>query len=306
MKRLAAVSIRDEEFDWVGTPQHPGAGDLSRFLIHLTRTEADLASIVTQGVIEARGAYGVAKSNRLRSACQRAVCFTEMPLAELKRMVPRGRQYGIVFSKEELRAREGAQPVWYLSDPSPQYAAIQSLMNASDSSDDPIWRLTPFVEGVRDLGGGRPNDWRWEREWRMVGNFRFDINQVAAVLVPAPTGDFEPIRDITFGGLYVTPDGDYFWTDSFVDATDGAMELLLDRFHSNWTTPDDALLPLDREAEWGYAELVEIYDSEDAVYQEFEEFPFEVQEALARALTNEGGLWCRVSDVHNLRDDSDL
>lgn len=282
---------------WVGTPQHPNAADLSRFLIHMTRSEADLASILTQGVLEARAVYGIASHIKSRADGQRTICFTEMPLAELTRMASRGRVFGIVFSKEKLRDTYGAQPVWYISEPSPEHSAMRELMKVGKAVDSAVWKITPFIEGVRSTNRRGGSDWRWEREWRVLGDLRFELDDIAAVLIPTPEGEFEPITDISLGVPFITPDGEFFWSGAFVEATDAAMELLVERFYENWTTPDGALLPLDRESRWGYAEVAPIYELDDAIYSEFEDFPAEVRSAISLALQDGSMLWCRVADA---------
>ena len=150
-----------------GTEQHPDATDLSRYLIHLTRSEDDLAEILDSKTIEARSCHGIAAYRGFSG--QRSVCLTEIPIPELKRMADRGRTYGLVLHKDRLRTHTSpAQPVWYISEPSPQHKAMNALMTSSSDSSDPVWALTPFVDVAR--GGPHPHDWRWEREWRVVGD----------------------------------------------------------------------------------------------------------------------------------------
>jgi hypothetical protein len=243
--------------------------------------------------IEARTPHGIGLGYQNTMGGQMVVCFTEMPIAELSRMASRGRNYGIAFPLEALRGR-GAQPVWYVSDPSPQLSASRQLMSSSTNPADPIWKLTPFTDIAR-LGSttSAPHDWRWEREWRVVGDLEFEIEDIAAVIIPTPDGNFEPVAEISFGAPYVTHDGDFYWVDGLTPATDAAMSLLYDKFHGEWVTPDDAMLPYDNEAEWGYAEIVPIEETQDAVDWSFDHLPWQIQEALATGLSRESNLWCR-------------
>ena len=146
-----------------GTSQHRAARDLSRWLVHLARTPDDLAGILVRGTIQARNSFGIARPHRRLLTRQDTVCFTEMPVSELGRMTSRGRRWGVGFDKEFLRARFDAQPVWYLSDPSPQSRAVQQMLDEGiaapgDGLDpsDPYWRLTPFIDTVRPRGSARP------------------------------------------------------------------------------------------------------------------------------------------------------
>jgi len=67
-------------------------GDLSTFLVHLTRRSDDqdedgayhnLRAILTAGEIEARRDYGWGKGLFVAGESQRVVCFTEAPLEHI-------------------------------------------------------------------------------------------------------------------------------------------------------------------------------------------------------------------------------
>jgi hypothetical protein len=151
-------------------------------------------------------------------ATQKCVCFSEAPLEQtwmLTRDI-KGRAtplspYGVVFTKA-LGRRSGVNPVWYL-DITPGHAWLTNPVNALveiarrqesyaiDSvppkvdgkllkspapADDPILKLTPFLEqmGPTNRPGELKEFW-WEREWRRVGDLSFAWKQVVAVLAPA-------------------------------------------------------------------------------------------------------------------------
>jgi hypothetical protein len=108
-------------------------GDLSPFIVHLTRGEGEqarlnLVSILTGKVIEAQSVFGLAQARALAeqfdgtpfAKSQRAVCFTETPLPYLRHMCrpittrqKPLRDYGVVFTRGDARAM-GINPVWYL------------------------------------------------------------------------------------------------------------------------------------------------------------------------------------------------
>lgn len=119
--------------EWQGTAQHRSASDLPRWLVHLTRSERDLISILKTGMIEARKPYGAGRWCQGEHDRHRSVCLTETLLHELGRMTTRC-PWGIVFDKERLRAKFNAQPVWYVNDPSPQWNALNAAMEEADGN----------------------------------------------------------------------------------------------------------------------------------------------------------------------------
>ncbi len=185
--------------------EHGNASDLSRWLVHLTRSEEDLISILKSGRIEAPIPYGAGKRYSIVRNRHRSVCLTEIPLHELGRMTTK-RPWGIVFDKERLRAKFNAQPVWYVSDPSPQWDALNAAMQEAHSNvDSPIWKLTPFIERVRSRHNKVPNDWRWEREWRVRGDLEFDLAEVA-MIVADKEGALAFFEEVSVGMPWVSPE----------------------------------------------------------------------------------------------------
>jgi hypothetical protein len=61
---------------WQGTTQHDNASDLSRWLVHLTRSEEDLISILKTCIIEARLPYGAERAYSAVRNRHRSVCLT--------------------------------------------------------------------------------------------------------------------------------------------------------------------------------------------------------------------------------------
>ena len=291
-----------------GTTQHSGARDLSRWLVHLTRTPQDLASVLTQGRIEARNPFGIAKNFQDSVGNQKAVCFTETPLTELRRMTSRGRRWGLVFDKELLRERQGAQPVWYLSDPSPQWDAAKQLLSRSlDARQKPLnvedayWKMTPFIDPVRSTDSTRPHDWRWEREWRVIGDVRFELSDIAFIVWPEGN-DLLWESNLTLGSLFVGHDGDEFWSGSPLDELDLKLDEMLETISNEYITVDDAGLPWDSEDQ-EYVAIVEILDAYDVVSEVFDDLPVAVLDALVDALWRRNGdMWCRSSDLQTVHE----
>lgn len=264
--------------------------------------------MLTQGKIEARNAFGIAKSLHPALRNQNAVCFTETPLTELRRMTHRGRRWGVVFDKELLRERFGAQPVWYLSDPSPQWDAAQQLRASfldarrqPRNPEDLYWQITPFIDPVRPTDSTHPHDWRWEREWRVVGDVRFELSDISFIVWPEGN-DLLWENNLTLGSLFVGHDGDEFWSGSSLDELDLKLDEMLEEISAAYTTVDNAGLPWDSEDQQ-YVEIVDILDAYDVVSETFDELPVAVLDALADALWRRSGdMWCRIADLETVHE----
>lgn len=281
--------------EWRGTQQHRGASDLSRWLVHLTRSEADLISILKDGVIEAQLPWGAGR-NGPASDAHRSVCLTETPLHELARMTER-RPWGVVFDKERLRAKFGAQPVWYVSEPSNEWDAVEAAMHSAwNDPASPFWLLTPFIERVRPLGSGSPNDWRWEREWRVRGRIEFELADIA-MLVADDQGAPSFFEEISVGVPWLSRDDSTIrWSGGFFDAWENEIDSMLERFEQQFLTPDAAGMPWDNEDK-AYFPIVEILDTWDAMEEAFGHLAPEVHEAILHALNGTSTLWCRIYDL---------
>ncbi|MGL5861365.1 MAG: abortive infection system antitoxin AbiGi family protein [Phycicoccus sp.] len=191
-------------------------GDLSTFLTHLTRGAGErsafdnLLDIIRKGKVEARTAFGPAKDHEQHlagsAATQKAVCFTETPLEHLWMMVEQidGRAiqfepYGLAITKTTGR-RAGANPVWY-TDITPGHdwpmkamnEAVKQAVARADCDghtnpnflrEEPIFRITPWIEQMGPMNNGDRKDFWWEREWRAVDNFAVRPESVVAVFAP--------------------------------------------------------------------------------------------------------------------------
>lgn len=138
-------------------------------------------------------------------------------------MERRGTRYGIGFSKQFILKKGGA-PLWYLQRGTPQQKLVAALMKQASSPFDaahPIWELTPFI----DFPSGQPfqYDFRWEREWRVRGDVRFRVDEVAFLFLPeenhqAALSFFEDQRDQNTGPSYFCPYIDPTWNVEKVTA----------------------------------------------------------------------------------------
>ena len=189
--------------------------DLSRFLVHLTRdyegTKArdNLISILLDKTIEARNPHCLFmhEIDRLRfsQVLRKAfctVCFTETPLAQVRRLttaIP-GRKvefkgYGLVFLKETLLQR-GASPAIYLN--AKGTSLRDYLLSRFRSDFDSINKLCKLKRLHTEHHGSIIQyysliniiadnyDFMWEREWRYSGAFEFEYSDLIAIVAPDP------------------------------------------------------------------------------------------------------------------------
>ncbi len=150
---------------------------------------------------------------------QRSVCFSEIPLDMLDRLVERRSRYGIGFRKDLLVSR-GGTPLWYVDDESPQATVVRDIIQAkrADGIDpgDPFWKLTPFIDhpGVYN---GRTYRFEWEREWRVSGSLRFTPDEVEFLFIPEDLHDkarqfFADVKFEHSGPAYECPFIDPSWS----------------------------------------------------------------------------------------------
>jgi len=281
--------------EWRGTEQHRDAGDLSRYLIHLTRSEEDLLSILRSGRIEARRPFGAGRGFPTVQRLHHSVCLTEIPLDELRRMTSK-RPWGIAFDKERLRTKFGAQPVWYVRDPSPELEAInQAMGDAAADPAAPIWKLTPFIEQVRSLRGSAPNDWRAEREWRVRGHLDFNLDDVALLLLD-DSGKTDFLDEISIGLPYISLDEDTpRWWGGFTSSWDEEMNAMITRFREQFVPVENSGAIWDQEDDRWFSP-VEILSEQEAMDEAFGELSPEVARAFEALLSNAEG-WCRTYDL---------
>lgn len=181
-------------------------GDLSTFLVHLTKTIEErsaltnLESILDEGRLRAvRGmGWGIREMLITGYDSQKVVCFSEAPLQEINGLLDiEGRQvnlepYGIAFTKMTAR-KKGANPVWYVdtrADHEGQIAeALDALLKRANAGKAPftdfaVSRIFPFIEEMGVSKAGNRKEFWWEREWRHVGDFEFTPEEVVLVLAP--------------------------------------------------------------------------------------------------------------------------
>lgn len=160
-------------------PANPGRLSLKELVARVRADEArdttgypQMMSILFSGELRPGPApLGAARKLSELGDSQRVVCFSEIPLDMLDRLVERRSRYGIAFRKDVLVAK-GGTPLWYVDSDSPQAAAVREIIQdrIADGIDpaDPFWKLTPFIDHP-GIYNGRPYRFEWEREWRVAG-----------------------------------------------------------------------------------------------------------------------------------------
>ncbi len=242
------TSAATDPHQLVGTAQHPRAKDLSSYLIHMTRTPADLASILVDGCIEARGAFGLAGQDPSRSDSHRCVCLTETPAQEIERFASK-RKYGIVF-KRAFIIRLGGQRVWYVNYATPAFEALKHEMNRLHNAEvsSRFLELTPYIDMWRE----DVYAFDWEREWRVNGDVRFEWSDVE-YLITENQGLLTVLESPDVGSGYFHPkQQDYIWTGGTLPELDAAVGALAEQFTKEFAEPDEALFH-DSEQVDGYA-----------------------------------------------------
>jgi len=175
--------------------------DYSPLLVHLTRAKSGLSAnqvldaILTERMLRACDHHCIFDKNLQRCGDEtlrqqfKVVCFTETPLDQIEVLLQplEGRwyqpePYGLVFKKEIIRQR-GGNPVFY----------------ATKNVATPLWELywklkkDEFPQGLRENVCSTlalvtlcddTSDWHWEREWRIVGDLRFGLEEVYCGICP--------------------------------------------------------------------------------------------------------------------------
>ncbi len=212
----------------LGYQTNPQWRDMSDFVVHFTKpgppyhdSYQNMMSILgARTLIPGAEGFGITRKEPVVAERHRSVCFSEIPLDQLGRLVQRRSLYGIAFSKSYILS-QGGGPVWYVQYGSPAHLAlkhqVQQALTAKDPQREPIWSMTPFVDIQGDTHNA-PYSYRfdWEREWRVPGLLRFTEYDVAALFLPEelhPTarGFFEWAVKEKAGPGYFCPCLDPLW-----------------------------------------------------------------------------------------------
>ena len=169
-----------------------------------------LTAIIQNRRIEARSAFGyfnfkirytrpngtvLNPNSMIKRDWIKAVCFTETPIDHVSLQTEDilGRQlkfqpFGLAFREAVVRRANG-NPIFYVQTTNQGVRdALDKMAEAPNSSD--FKPLMPLIEGFGPPWFRRPEgpaeiDFRWEREWRVAGDFSFSLSDVAFGLCPA-------------------------------------------------------------------------------------------------------------------------
>lgn len=172
--------------------------DYSHLLVHLTRSAETLSAkdvlgcILDDCLLKAYHAWCIwyKEINRGDNAFLwekfKVVCFTETPIEQLHMILKKlpGRlynpePYGLVFEKSYIKTNGGNQ-VFYMTKkiatPLHELYERQKISSTLDTEVCRFLALTTLCE--------KGNDWHWEREWRVMGDLKFNLEDIYCGLCP--------------------------------------------------------------------------------------------------------------------------
>jgi hypothetical protein len=215
----------------IGYRGNPDWRDMSEYAVHFTKASGTTSAydvmlkILWEGRIEPTGPLGAARNLTELAESQRSACFSEIPLDLLARLIARRSLYGIGFRQDFLGDHGGAR-VWYLDKGGAAAEAfketVRAAMTGGIDHDDPVWRVTPFVDYPGDYGGTQYR-FEWEREWRVPGGLPFGPADVAFLFIPeafhgAARSFFEAHLEENTGPAYLCPYVDPTWDMARIQA----------------------------------------------------------------------------------------
>jgi len=213
--------------DMLGYRGRPTWRDMSEYVVHFTKDSPgqsayqNMMTILHSGqLIPGEARYGAIRWADALGDTQRAVCFSEIPLDRLGRLVARRSLYGVAFKQDKIIEAGGGR-VWYLdSNGSPARALTRMITGHTQpgqmDANDPLWSLTPFIDTPQEN-----YRFEWEREWRVPGpqGMSFTPDDVAFLFLPedehasARSFAHEAAAENT-GPAYLCPYLDPRWEDN--------------------------------------------------------------------------------------------
>lgn len=136
----------------------------------------------------------------------KVVCFTETPIDQINVLLTevsgrnfKPKPYGLVFKKDYIRQQQKGNPVFYVTKEiaHPLWSLYWSLLEEEQSSAETCKLLAlvnRFDESV---------DFHWEREWRIVGNLQFKLDDIFCGLCPE---EDMPYFENKYPVIFIDPD----------------------------------------------------------------------------------------------------
>lgn len=157
--------------------------DMSTSLIHLTRESSTLTMIdILYSILKDKKIKGSTTSSGFIVGNEKAVCFQDAPLYSIcqntffeqkerkkdKTYKLRYRAVGLLFNKQ-FAYKKGARPVIY-----EKTDIAKAFLPSSEH-----WRIVNFnLENDNSI-----IDWTHEREWRIKGDFEFELSDVTIIVI---------------------------------------------------------------------------------------------------------------------------
>ena len=269
----------------LGFKGQPDWLDMSDFLVHFTSGESSFRAILRSGHLKPGGPFGWARRQKNVREAQMSACLSEVPLGRHTRLISRHGEYGVAFSRGFVKAQGGAR-VWYLDDGSAPSRAlfdrIGQVIRARDWTDE-LWNLTPFIDRI--MPG--TYDWDWEREWRVPGGFRFALSDVAFVITPEGVEEHAGLA-----APVLHPKDDAIWVPATPSVLGREVEDMVAMFLKHFENPANSL-PVDGGE---YVWIVPQWDTDDALWEVFDELEPSVFETLLDYLNGICPEWVRIAD----------
>lgn len=192
--------------------------DYSPMLVHLTRKDTEfqakdvLGIILNENTLRAYNHHCYFSKDLDNSQSEpvknkfRVVCFTETPIGQIDVLLNKvaGRNfkpdpYGLVFKKDYIREK-GGNPVFYVTKKiaKPMYDFLyKEYIQGKEQVPEELCRLLALVN-ICEKG----NDFHWEREWRIVGDLEFQLNDIYCGLcneedIPQFERNYSPVKFIS-------------------------------------------------------------------------------------------------------------
>lgn len=197
--------------------------DVSNFIIHLSRdfkpankkADDNLIKILKNKKIEARNyhcLFGHAiRKSKLTSPNKskfKTACFTETPIDQIlnlteatdnRKILLRG--FGLVFRRSKF-LKDGGNPAIYINGNNDLKRELidefDALMNKAEGyaqdkrQSDLIDKCSMFYSLINIIS--TRYDFTWEREWRFVGDYKFNYSDVVAIIAENPADFKEKIK----------------------------------------------------------------------------------------------------------------
>lgn len=256
--------------------------DMSDWLVHFTRDQGSLASILAARTVRADRPLGWAVYYE-GIENQNSACFSEVPIKDMDRLIKHRSAWGIAFRRDFIVSR-GGNRVWYLEEKTPAYEHLANWARKQKGladATDPLWKITPFVDRLQP---GR-HEWDWEREWRVPGGLTFEVSDVAFIITPAQDVSAVVSTNIPEKAAWLQyRDEETYWLD-VLSALSTGVDRQVASFLAAW---DPAVMGF---VSGELAPGITLLDTKEAVDRHFGDLENDVREEILQRLNAESEEW---------------